>query len=192
MKKGQIIALVLLSLILVVLLAQKTNLAAADLGRHIKNGEIMIHGGEYGLSRDALLHTNFFSYTEPDFPFVNHHWASGILFYLIFSVFGWGGLSLFGILLFVFAFIFLFLLARKKTSFVFLIPLSLFLLPLIAERAEIRPEIISYLFIAIFIYILQKFTDSTQTPSAFGTSPLAGGGNKINPPSPDKGRVGRG
>ncbi len=159
MKKSILITTLALSGFLFLFLAHKINLPAADLGRHIKNGEVFLHASEYGISRSALLHTNFFSYTYPDFPFINHHWGSGILAYLTYSAFGWNGLSLAYILLIIGAFCILFLLISKKTPLYASIPLALFLVPLIAERTEVRPEALSYLFIAIFLYILVQFRD---------------------------------
>jgi len=41
------------------------------LGRHIKNGELVLNG-DFG-----ILKSNFYSYTEPDFPVINHHWGGG-------------------------------------------------------------------------------------------------------------------
>ncbi|MFH1473028.1 MAG: hypothetical protein ABIF06_01260 [bacterium] len=158
-KKGSTIALVLLSILLAIFLAQKINLTTADIGRHVKNGDVFLNASTYNISRSALLHTNFFSYTKPDFPFVNHHWGSGILFYLIFSLIGWSGLSLFFILCFLLAFILMFTLARQKLSLYWLIPLSIFLIPLIGDRAEIRPEVLSYLFITVFIFLLTKYSE---------------------------------
>src|SRR3989338_3902473 len=73
---------------------QQINLTTADLGRHIVNGQLFINAENLNISREALLNTNFFSFTNPDFPFINHHWGSGILFYFIFSIFGFAGLSL--------------------------------------------------------------------------------------------------
>ena len=160
MKKSILIVTLALSGFLFLFLAHKINLPAADLGRHIKNGEVFLHASEYEISRSALLHTNFFSYTYPDFPFINHHWGSGILAYLTYSTFGWIGLSLAYILLLIAAFCILFLLISKKTPLYASIPLTLFLIPLIAERTEVRPEVLSYLFIAIFLYILVKFTSN--------------------------------
>src|SRR5262250_2121111 len=56
-------------------LAHSINLTDSDLGRHLKNGELVIQ------SR-LVARTNLFSYTFPDQPFVNHHWGSGVIFYL--------------------------------------------------------------------------------------------------------------
>lgn len=58
---------------------EKINLTTADLGRHLKNGEMVLNG-EWG-----ILTTNFYSYTEPGFPVVNHHWGGGSNFLLYLS-----------------------------------------------------------------------------------------------------------
>lgn len=158
MKKSILFVALGLSGLLFLFLSQKINLPAADLGRHIKNGEIFLHANQYHISRSALLHTNFFSYTHPTFPFINHHWGYGIIAYLTYSLFGWVGLSLAYILTLTGAFFILFILITQKTPLYASIPISLFLIPLIAERTEIRPEGMSYLFIAVFLYILIAYS----------------------------------
>jgi len=50
------------------LLATPINLATADLGRHLKNGELLLSGNL------DLLYKNYYSYTDPDYAFINHHW----------------------------------------------------------------------------------------------------------------------
>src|SRR5215467_13380000 len=75
------------------LMLQKADLSMADLGRHLKNGEVFLHGSP--AERSAMLHTNFYSYSHRDFPFVNHHWLTGVLFYAVWSVFSMEGLTLF-------------------------------------------------------------------------------------------------
>ena len=68
----------------------------------------------------------FFSYTNPDFPFINHHLGSGILFYIIFLILGFGGLSLLygGIILF--STFLLFYIWRNKIPIFILFPIILF------------------------------------------------------------------
>ncbi|MEY4602328.1 MAG: hypothetical protein RL292_269 [Candidatus Parcubacteria bacterium] len=161
MKKSTLIVALILSVFLGLFLVQKINLPAADIGRHIKNGEVLLHAKEYAVSRSALLHTNFFSFTFPDFPFINHHWGYGIIAYLTYSMFGWAGLSLSYIFTLILTFLILFFLISRKTPLYASLPLSIFLIPLIAERSEIRPEGLSYLFIAIFLYILTKYNENT-------------------------------
>lgn len=46
-----------------------------DLGRHLKLGEIITKTGQ-------VPKTNLFSYTNPDFPFINTHWLFEVIAYL--------------------------------------------------------------------------------------------------------------
>lgn len=70
-------------------LARKTDLTTQDIGRHLKNGEQVFAAGS------AVLKTNFYSYTHPEFSVINHHWGSGLIFYGIERVAGFSGLALF-------------------------------------------------------------------------------------------------
>lgn len=135
-------------------LAEKINLTTADLGRHLKNGQIILEQPE---TRQGLLKTNFYSFTTPNTSFVNHHWGSGVLFYQIYKLSGFGGLSFFYILLMLGAFALLFSLAQKKAGFKIATFLSLLLIPLIASRTEIRPEVFSYFLASLFFWLLSKY-----------------------------------
>jgi hypothetical protein len=126
------------------LLAQKIELTTADVGRHIKNGELMVTGDTE--TRRAILSENFYSYTAPDAPFLNHHWGTGVVFYLVHRVAGFTGLHLFFLLLFLLALFFVFDTARRVAGVWVACALLLFLFPLIAVRSEVRPEVFSYLF----------------------------------------------
>ena len=65
-----------------------------DLGRHLKNGELLLSP-----AASQILHTNFYSYTQPDREFVNHHWLAGIVFHAVYKLGGFRGLNAFYILL---------------------------------------------------------------------------------------------
>ena len=69
-------------------LLSKIDLTTSDLGRHIKNGEII-------LKEKRVFQTNYYSYTHPNFYSPNHHWGSGVVFFLIYKFFGFKGLSFF-------------------------------------------------------------------------------------------------
>lgn len=131
-------------------LAQKINLTTADLGRHIKNGEILFQTGK-------IIDTNYYSYTNPEFNTVNHHWLIGPIFYLIYKIMGFWGLSFFYCFLGMISYGFIFLSLRKGSNFWLSTFLCFLSVPLFATRAEIRPEIFSYLFISIFLYLLTEF-----------------------------------
>jgi len=136
------------------LMAQKIDLSTADLGRHLKNGELLASSGYNLTDKNSILFKNFYSYTNPDFPFTNHHWASGVLFFWIYKVAGFPGLSIAYILLSAIIFSIFFYIARCESNFAMASAFSFFLIPLMAERHEIRPEAFSYLFAALFLLIL--------------------------------------
>lgn len=131
-------------------LGHKIDLSISDLGRHLQNGRIM-------LAERTVLATNFYSYTEPDFPAPNHHWGSGALFYLVWQAGGFGALHLFLIALSLATFLIFFLIAARSVGFAPASVLALITLPLLAERTEIRPEVFSYLLCGLFFWILLQW-----------------------------------
>lgn len=56
-----------------------------DLGRHLITGEITLKTG-------TVPKTNLFSYTYPNFPFINHHWLSEVTYNILFQKIGFNGL----------------------------------------------------------------------------------------------------
>ncbi|MBI4224767.1 MAG: hypothetical protein HY617_00390 [Candidatus Sungbacteria bacterium] len=133
-----------------VFLTHKINLVTADLGRHLKNGEVFMQTGH-------MVTTNFYSYTNPDFPTLNHHWGSGVLFYLISYVGDFSGLELFFIAISMAALAIFLAVAAQEVGLgaaaLFAIPI----IPLLAERTEVRPEALTSLFTALFFWILWRF-----------------------------------
>ena len=138
---------VLLLALYALFLAHPINLATADLGRHLQNGAELLQNGN-------LIRTNFYSYTYPDFPATNHHWGAGALFYLVFRAFGFAGVQAFFIAIALAAFFVFFQIAKKRGGLAAAGLLSLLVIPLLGERAEVRPEIFSYLFAGIFFWCL--------------------------------------
>jgi len=139
-------------------LVNKIDLTTTDLGRHLKNGEVAINSVlNDSKTFDQLLKSNFYSYTEVDHSFINHHFGSGMIFYLVEKFFGFQGLSLFFIITSLITFALFFELARKNSNIIIASLTALLFIPLIAERKEIRPEIFSYLFIAVFFWILWHY-----------------------------------
>lgn len=132
-------------------LAHPINLVTADIGRHIKNGEFMLNG------HFEALKTNFYSYTYPNFPTLNHHWLSGVIFYIVWRFFGFAGVHIFFIALSLAAFFIFFRLAASRSNSGLAGLLSILIIPLLLERNEIRPEIFSYLFSGIFFWLLLKY-----------------------------------
>jgi predicted branched-subunit amino acid permease len=119
----------------------------ADIGRHIRNGEMFFQNWE-------VMKTNFYSFTHPDFPTPNHHWGAGVLFYLIWKVGGLVGVHIFFTVLSLLAFFVFYLIAIKQSSIGISSLVSIVVMPLIAVRTEIRPEVFSYLFAGLFLWLL--------------------------------------
>lgn len=134
------------------LLAHKIDLTTADLGRHIENGSIIIHGT--WSEKWAVLHTNFYSYTQTNQPFINHHWFSGVMFYVIFILFGFVGLSVWYVLFGLLTLWLFFDVARKSSNFWVAISSAVIITPLVTSRAEVRPEMFTYFLTGVFFWIL--------------------------------------
>jgi hypothetical protein len=128
--------------------ADRINLTASDLGRHLKTGELVLTSSDKPLSR------NFYSYTQPDEHVVNHHWGAGVVFYLVWKWTGFDGLSVFYVLLLMAGVLLFFRVATHLSDFACALLLSLIGIPLICDRLEIRPEGFSSLFLGLYLYLL--------------------------------------
>jgi len=127
------------------------NLTAVDIGRHIKNGELVLQGNS------QVLYKNFYSFTYPDYPFINHHWFFGVISFVIFRMGGFEGLSVFYIFLLLITFLLAFDSARRYSGFNSGIFFSAAGLLLLVSRPEIRPEGFSVFFSALDFWLLQRF-----------------------------------
>jgi len=145
------ILLLLSCLVLLALhLAVPINLTAVDIGRHIKNGELILKG------QTQVLYKNFYSFTYPDYPFINHHWFFGVISYFTFCLGGFEGLSIFYIILLLLTFLLAFDSARRYSNFNLACFCSVSSLLLLISRAEIRPEGFSVFFTALDFWLLQR------------------------------------
>lgn len=136
-------------------LAHKVSLLTADLGRHIKNGEMIFETLK-------VLDTNLYSYSYPEFGTINHHWATGLIFYLLWIVGGISLVQIFYIVLSLSVAGILYILVRKKIGIGLGSLCVLLAIFLFSNRTEIRPEVFTYLFIAVFLYALYLFRDKFE------------------------------
>ncbi|MBL7054026.1 hypothetical protein ISS06_02395 [Patescibacteria group bacterium] len=133
------------------LMATPINLTNSDIGRHLKNGELVLEGNK------QVMTTSFYSYTNPTVRTINHHWATGVLFFWINKLSGFSGISIVYLILSLIIFGFSFILARQYSNNFLTIILSLLIIPILVTRTEVRPEVFSYLFSILFIYILLNY-----------------------------------
>lgn len=146
-----------------VFLLHPLNAINQDLGRYFKVSEIIFETG-------GVPNTNLFSYTNTDFGFINTHWLGGVVFYALSLVIGLKGLIVFKTLLILLSFFIVFYLALKisyykkidKKNFWLVFLVSLPIIGILMERTDVRPEIFSFLFISVFIYILYDYREGSK------------------------------
>lgn len=119
-----------------------------DLGRHIKTGEIIVQ-------THTVPKTNLYSYTYPDFPFINHHWGSEVVFFVAYQLGGYSATLLLTFFASIIAFLLLYWYSYKaKVSFLALSLVSFLSLGMLVERTDVRPEAFSMLLFALYLVIL--------------------------------------
>lgn len=135
---------------------QKQYFHDSDLGRHITNGKVILETGK-------IPTTNLYSYTQPDRPTTMHHWGSGVVYYLVQSNFGFDGLHLFSVVVYMAALgVFVWLAVEVgsiKSAFFSLVLLA----PVIGFRNEIRPEQFSYLLLSLTILLCWRVWNGKVT-----------------------------
>ncbi len=149
---GTFVIPVVLAFACAALLLQRIDLSIVDLGRHLKNGDILLHGT--WAEKQAVLHTNFYSYAEGDFPFVNHHWLSGVVFYLVWRWAHFEGVTILYLALTGASTVVLYLAVRRAYGTEIAAPLAALAVPLVAWRYDVRPEAFTYLLTAVFYAVL--------------------------------------
>ncbi len=153
----------------IVLSCQQISLrtSADDLGRHIRDGELILAG-----HAADILHRNFYSYTNPDAVFLNHHWLMTVLLYLLWKPLGFPGLNAAYIAIGAIAFWLAFKIAEREAGFGIAAALAALYLPLIALRAGVRPEIFSTLLLWIFFTILWRIYRGELRPAWIWSLPV--------------------
>lgn len=120
-----------------------------DLGRHLKLGEII-------WETKSIPGINLFSFSNPDFPFINTHWLFEVFVYLVSQAAGMQVLLIIKLAIFLLSVWIILKTIPKEYNF-FLLPLGFIFLHVLRERTELRPEIFSFLFTALTLYILERY-----------------------------------
>jgi hypothetical protein len=139
-------------------LALPIDLIRTDVGRHIKNGELLLQG------QWDVLYKNYYSYTYPQYPFVNHHWLFGVFCYVLWHAFGFIGLSFIYAALELLGFYLFFRCWQRFSSLPMLCASALLSFPFLSMRSDIRPEGFSVLFCGIFLYVIELYRQDRLKP----------------------------
>jgi hypothetical protein len=120
-----------------------------DLGRHLLMGRLILETG-------SVPDTNYLTYTVPDFPVINHHWLSQVFFYSWHRAAGFNGLIGLKMCIMVAA-LWLALTATFPRRGIRLYHLTGILCAvLLGYRSHIRPELFTYFFVALYLWIFSK------------------------------------
>lgn len=132
-----------------------------DLGRHIVNGKLLLTGSQE--TRTQILTTNFHSYAQGDFRFINHHWLFGVIVYLLMQTIGFSGLTVFGMSVAVTSLALMLIrtlknpiVKKSRVGVLVTASITLLFLPLITQRNDIRPELLSLLLFNAFFLIFES------------------------------------
>jgi len=159
--------LIILSIIALTALVyfQQGDFTSLDLGRHLKNGQIVWQDS-------GVLFKNFYSFTEPSLAFINHHWLSGVIFWLLYLIGGFKILTFLNILLGVGSVLLILKLAERKADFWLAAILTLPVILILSERVDIRPEMFSYFFIALVYYLVEDYRANGYTKKLIWLVPI--------------------
>lgn len=117
-----------------------------------------LNGGRYIIENLSIPKDSFFSFMEPAKEWVDYYWLFQVLTYAIYSCFGYLGLVIFRTAILLSSLILVYFFLKKKhksTSLFFLALFSLYLLFLFPRFFLIRPHMVSYFFIVVFLYIFE-------------------------------------
>ncbi len=135
---------------LLIVLSQPDKALMQDLGRHIKMGEII-------WECKCIPGTNLLSFTNPDFPFVNHHWLSEVVFYALYVSGGFGLILATKIMVITASFLLVLWLAFKKAHSFWVFGFAILYVLLFSERFDSRPEVFSFLFLSIYLFLIDLY-----------------------------------
>ncbi|MCK9362496.1 MAG: hypothetical protein M0P74_02690 [Syntrophales bacterium] len=123
-------------------------------------------GGRYFWQNGASVNDAFFSYIAPAKSWYNYYWLFQAIIYKIFQGTGYYGLIVLRCLLYFLTALFVcfFFIGRRenRTRTELLLGLFLFIactLVILPRELIVRPHLFSYLFIVVFLYILEKSRD---------------------------------
>ncbi len=121
------------------------NLLDPDFGWHIKSGELILERG--------IPYQDWYSFSMPNFPWVNHEWLMDIFMYWIYSAIGMYGLLLVFLVFYTTSF---FIIQKPKHFLAFALPVALGFLAT-TEFLGLRPQLFTVFFVALLMWLLDAF-----------------------------------
>lgn len=121
-----------------------------DMWWHLKTGQ-------YILQNFKIPQTDLYSYVSEGKPWMDMQWLFQVMLAFVYQYFGVNGLCLLNALLALSFFLIIFKTVSGRGEHLFAVA-AIFLAALCMwERSSLRPELITYLYMSIFIYILHRY-----------------------------------
>jgi hypothetical protein len=118
-----------------------------------------LNGGRFFWENLSIPTTPFFSFIEPQQEWTNYYWGFQAIIFKIFDLAGYQGLAILRSVLGASTVLMLFTLFTKnrgeKNAVILFLLLAVFIIIYDGRVYQLRPHLFSYLFITIFLYILQ-------------------------------------
>lgn len=135
---------------LFLLLFQMDGSMSIDLGRQIIMGSIIYHCR-------CVPEINIFSLTNPQYPVINQSWLSELIYFLLVNKFGLTSLLFLKFFLVFLTFLLLYFISFKKSAVFASVFFSLCTLMIFSGRFNVRPELFSFLFISLFLFLFELY-----------------------------------
>lgn len=137
-------SIVLLVLVFIVFTYSFTSWIDTDFGWHYRLGEIY--------SKVGIPQTDPFSFTAPDYPYVDHEWFVSFLYYHMYELFGYGGLGVLQAAIATVTPLVAFAALKKSEARYWLVP-TMLAWGSFALRGGVRPHVFSWFLMAALIRI---------------------------------------
>ncbi len=144
--------LVIISFFLMIIFLGTFKIVNFDFGWHLKTGEYIFYN-------KTIPGHDIFSYIAQGNKWVDSHWLFQLILYITYHIGGTNGVVILRILILLSLFSILFMtIHRKEYTFISII-VCIFALFISFQRFIMRPEIFSFLFLAIFFYFTERFSE---------------------------------
>jgi len=151
MKKG-LKYLAILSFFLIVVFLGTFKIVNFDFGWHLKTGE-------YIYANRSIPKQDVFSYIAEGNKWVDSHWLFQVILYMFYALGAIPGVIFFRILILVLTFGFLFLTIYRKEYYPVSLWVCLLTLFISFQRFLMRPELMTFFFLAVFFYFTERFRE---------------------------------
>lgn len=119
--------------------------------------------GKYIVEHHFAPSTNVYAYPNLGYKMVCDEWLFHVIVYSIYAFVGFTGLAIFQIAIVISIFVLLYLAGRRVARPTVLLPILLVALLAAHERFMLRADLLSLLFVVMYIYILEKYESDKNT-----------------------------